>query len=77
MTGRLLIRGAQVWDPAGDVHDPAVRDVLVEGAFIAAVRPPGDPLTAAWLADGRAPEVLEASGQTAHARLRQRAFPFL
>jgi hypothetical protein len=38
MSNRLIIRGAQVWDPAGDVHDPATRDVLVEGGFIAADR---------------------------------------
>jgi 5-methylthioadenosine/S-adenosylhomocysteine deaminase len=61
MSNRLIIRGAQVWDPAGDVHDPATRDVLVEGGFIAAVRPAGDPLTAAWLAAGA--EVLEAAGK--------------
>jgi cytosine/adenosine deaminase-related metal-dependent hydrolase len=63
MSGRLMIRGAQVWDPAGDVHDPWVRDVLVEGALIHAVLPPGDPLTADWLAADPAPEVLEGAGR--------------
>ena len=63
IAGRLVIRGAQVWDPDGDVHVPARRDVLVEGARIAAVLPPGDPLTAAWLAADPAPELLEAAGK--------------
>jgi cytosine/adenosine deaminase-related metal-dependent hydrolase len=63
MTNRLIIRGAQVWDPAGDVHNPPVRDVLVEGAVIHAVLPPGDPLTAAWEAADPAPKVLEATGR--------------
>jgi 5-methylthioadenosine/S-adenosylhomocysteine deaminase len=63
MSNRLIIRGAQVWDPAGDVHDPAVRDVLVEGALIHAVLSPGDPLTAAWLAADPAPDVLEGAGR--------------
>jgi len=63
MTNRLIIRGAQVWDPAGDVHNPPVRDVLVEGGVIHAVLPPGDPLTAAWKAADPAPEVLEATGR--------------
>jgi cytosine/adenosine deaminase-related metal-dependent hydrolase len=63
MSSRLIIRGAKVWDPAGDVHDPAVRDVLVEGAVIHAVLPPGDPQTAAWLAAEPAPELLEGAGR--------------
>lgn len=37
--GRLLIRGGRVYDHDGDVHDPAVADVLVEGDRIAAVGP--------------------------------------
>ena len=59
--GRLLIRGGQVWDPAGDVHAPALRDVLVDGAHIAAVAPPGDPATAEWLAADTPPEVIDAT----------------
>ncbi len=51
---RLVIQGGQVWDAAGDVHAPAHRDVLVEDATIAAVLPPGDAQTAAWLAGGAA-----------------------
>jgi len=58
---RLVIRGGQVWDPAGDVHAPAVRDVLVEGNRIAAVLPPGDPLTAQWISG--TPEIIEAAGR--------------
>ncbi|WP_284944686.1 amidohydrolase family protein [Acidisoma cladoniae] len=58
---RLVILGAQVWDPEGDVHAPSRRDVLIEGTTIAAVLPPGDALTATWLAAQPAPEVLEAT----------------
>ena len=60
---RLLIRGGAVWDPDGDVHAPALRDVLVEDGVIAAVVPPGDALTAGWLAASPAPELLEAAGR--------------
>jgi len=40
---RTLIRGGQVYDHDGDVHKPAVADILVEGDAIAAV---GSGLTA-------------------------------
>jgi cytosine/adenosine deaminase-related metal-dependent hydrolase len=58
---RLVIRGGAVWDPAGDVHAPAVRDVLVDGTVIAAVLAPGDAMTAEWLAGGA--EILDAAGR--------------
>ncbi len=32
-----LIRGGRVYDRAGDIHKPAVRDVIVEGDRIVAV----------------------------------------
>src|SRR5262245_19836499 len=35
--GRLLVRGRQVYDHDGDVHKPAVADILVEGSDIVAV----------------------------------------
>jgi cytosine/adenosine deaminase-related metal-dependent hydrolase len=34
---RLLVRGGQVYDHEGDVHKPAVADILIEGSDIAAV----------------------------------------
>ena len=37
-----LIRGARVYDRAGDVHRPPVRDVIVEGNRIASVTAPGE-----------------------------------
>src|SRR5258708_10731276 len=36
-TSQILIRGGQVYDHDGDVHRPAVADVLIEGSEIAAV----------------------------------------
>src|SRR5262245_43543306 len=36
---RLLIKGGQVYDHEGDVHKPAVADILIEGDTIAAVGP--------------------------------------
>lgn len=36
---RTLIRGGQVYDHDGDVHKPAVADILIEGDTIAAVAP--------------------------------------
>lgn len=38
-SNRLLIKGGRVYDHDGDVHRPAVADVLIEGAEIAAVGP--------------------------------------
>jgi len=37
MTGRILIRGARVYDRTGDIHRPAVRDVIIDGSRIASV----------------------------------------
>jgi 5-methylthioadenosine/S-adenosylhomocysteine deaminase len=39
---RTLIRGALVYDCAGDVHRPPVRDVIVEGARIVSVSAPDE-----------------------------------
>ena len=39
---QTLIRGARVYDRAGDVHRPPVRDVIVEGNRIASVTAPGE-----------------------------------
>jgi cytosine/adenosine deaminase-related metal-dependent hydrolase len=37
MNGKLLIRGGQVYDHDGDVHHPAIADILIENGKIAAV----------------------------------------
>jgi len=37
--GRLLIKGGRVYDHDGDVHKPAIADILIEGADIVAVGP--------------------------------------
>jgi 5-methylthioadenosine/S-adenosylhomocysteine deaminase len=50
---RLLIKGGQVYDHEGDVHKPAVADILIEGDTIAAV--------GANLAPGGQHEVIDAS----------------
>jgi cytosine/adenosine deaminase-related metal-dependent hydrolase len=52
---KLLIRAGQVYDHDGDVHHPAVADILIEGGRISAV---GANLTVAGEHD-----VLEASGR--------------
>src|SRR5262249_3860062 len=52
---RMLIRGGQVYDHAGDVHKPAVARVLIEGDDI----PPAGPK----LAPDGVDEVIEASGR--------------
>ena len=38
-TAQILIRGGQVYDHDGDVHRPAIADVLIDGSDIAAVGP--------------------------------------
>ena len=53
--GRLLIRGGRVYDHDGDVHKPAVADILIEGSDIVAV---GPDLPAATT---RGAEILDAS----------------
>jgi 5-methylthioadenosine/S-adenosylhomocysteine deaminase len=52
---RTLIRGGQVYDHGGDVHKPAVADILIEGDTIIAV--------SANLAADSAQEVIDASGR--------------
>ena len=42
MDRQTLIRGARVYDRAGDVHRPPVKDVIVEGNRIASVTLPGE-----------------------------------
>src|SRR5712691_7520937 len=54
-TQRLLIRGGQVYDHDGDVHKPAIADILIEGGDIVAV--------GADLAIAGAHEVVDASGR--------------
>jgi 5-methylthioadenosine/S-adenosylhomocysteine deaminase len=54
-TQRLLIRRGQVYDHDGDVHKPAIADILIEGGDIAAV--------GADLAIEGAHEVVDASGR--------------
>ncbi len=54
---RLLIRGGRVYDHDGDVHQPEIADILIEGSNIAAV---GADL-AGGASDGT--EVLDASGR--------------
>src|SRR5206468_8913865 len=51
----LLVRGGQVYDHEGDVHKPAIADILIEGGDIAAV--------GAGLAIEGAHEVVDASGR--------------
>lgn len=53
----LLIAGGRVFDLEGDVHQPPLRDILVEDGVITAVVPP-DPS----LRGGPGVEVLDASG---------------
>lgn len=60
----ILIRGGRVFDPAGDVDRPAVRDVVIEGDAIISVTVPDADLDAkrgieAGAAQGRA-EVIDA-----------------
>src|SRR3989441_7170058 len=54
-TPRLLIRGGQVYDHDGDVHKPAIADILIEDGDIAAV--------GADLPIEGAHEVVDASGR--------------
>jgi len=55
MTKRTLIRGGQVYDHEGDVHKPAVADILIEDDKILSV--------GANLAPEGAHEVIDASGR--------------
>jgi cytosine/adenosine deaminase-related metal-dependent hydrolase len=52
---KLLVRGGQVYDHEGDVHKPAIADILIENGDIVAV--------GANLATDGQHEVLDASGR--------------
>ncbi len=58
----LFIRGASVWDPDGDIHRPAVRDVLVAGTSIVSVTRPEDEAEAKAALLNSA-EVIEGAGK--------------
>ena len=49
----MLIAGGRVLDLDGDLHDPACRDVLIEGDTIKAVLPPGQHREAQRVIDAR------------------------
>jgi cytosine/adenosine deaminase-related metal-dependent hydrolase len=59
---RLLIRGGRVYDHDGDIHAPAIRDILVEGALIASVTSPEEDRAAKdAMADDPGTAVIDAS----------------
>jgi cytosine/adenosine deaminase-related metal-dependent hydrolase len=58
-SGKLLVRGALVYDHDGDVHKPPVADILIEGADIVAVGADLDP----QLTSGA--EIIDGSGHMA------------
>ena len=49
MTARTLIRGGRVYDRTGDIHRPAIRDVIIEGDRILSVVPEGSQTVAELL----------------------------
>src|ERR1700678_3056103 len=53
---KLLIKGGQVYDHDGDIHRPAVADILVQGGEIVAIEKSIE-------ADRSTTEVLDASGR--------------
>ncbi len=55
----LLSRGARVFDHDGDIDDPPIRDVLLEGSRIVSVTAPG----ADAEAKAGVPDVIEARGK--------------
>ena len=55
----LLIRGARVFDHDGDIDDPLIRDVLLEGSRIVSVTAPG----ADAEVKAGVPDVIEARGK--------------
>ena len=69
MTARTLIRGGRVYDRTGDIHRPAIRDVIIEGDRILSVVPEGSPTVAELLqaANSGQPsiKVIDASGMLA------------
>jgi cytosine/adenosine deaminase-related metal-dependent hydrolase len=62
----ILIRGGRVYDPAGDIHEPALRDVIVEGDGIVGVSEPGEDLDRKRAIEAAATrgeaQILEAAG---------------
>src|SRR6266550_5874917 len=48
---RLLVRGGRVYDHEGDVHQPAVADIRIEGSRIVAVAPDLTPTTGETVID--------------------------
>ncbi len=66
MTIKTLIRGGRVYDRTGDIHRPAIRDVIVESDRILSVVPEGSPAAAELLqaADSGRPgaKVIDANG---------------
>ncbi|MCZ6637483.1 MAG: amidohydrolase family protein, partial [Alphaproteobacteria bacterium] len=54
--GKLLIRGGRVYDHDGDVHRPAIADILIEGPNITAIGPELGPDQTAGA------EVIDATG---------------
>ena len=78
-----LIRGARVYDRAGDVHRPPVRDVIVEGNRIASVTAPGeladrkDEITEGASRNQPGFQIIEATGMLLISGARQCALSFL
>ncbi len=60
----ILIRGARVYDRAGDIHRPAIRDVIVRGDRIASIEAPDSPRAAELLraAEQGGARVIDAQG---------------
>ena len=56
-TSRLLIRGGRVYDHDGDIHQPPVADILIEGSTIKAVEPNLPPSRA------QGAQVIDAAGR--------------
>jgi 5-methylthioadenosine/S-adenosylhomocysteine deaminase len=64
----LLVRGGRVYDHEGDIDEPALRDIAIEGSRIVSVTRPGEdaPMKdaiAARAADGGDAQVIEAAGK--------------
>ena len=71
---QLLIRGGRIYDHDGDIDDPSLRDVLVQGSRIASVTAPDEELELKWLPlDQAIKHILEGNwndGKTAMALWR-------
>ena len=59
-THNVLISGARVYDHAGDIHQPAIADVLIEGTTIRAI---GEPVHALLASHRGSVETLDARGK--------------